>query len=129
MVSISMKTSSSSASSTPGIMAVRRSPTPGRRSSRSRVILRTTLSVPSGFNADGLLKTRDDVKHMRFRTIDEEFWEPAHKFLDAKGDYAACAMLWLGIDPTWHSMGFEHFAMSLITDPSLVGEFLGRMKD
>jgi uroporphyrinogen decarboxylase len=82
-----------------------------------------------GFNADGLLKTREDVRHMKFRAINEEFWEPAHSFLDTKGDYAACAMLWLGIDPTWHSMGFEHFAVSLITDPGLVGEFLSRISD
>ena len=82
-----------------------------------------------GFNADGLLKTRSDVKHMQFRKIDREFWEPAHRFLERKGAYATCAMLWLGIDPTWHSMGSEHFAVSLILDPGLVGEFLGRISD
>ena len=85
--------------------------------------------VDRGFNADGLLKTRDDIKYMRFRKIDDEFWEPAHRFLDAKEEYAACAMLWLGIDPTWHSMGFEHFAVSLVVDPALVGEFLSRISD
>jgi uroporphyrinogen-III decarboxylase len=36
-------------------------------------------------------------------------------------------MLWLGIDPTWHSMGFEHFAVSLLTDPALVEEILERV--
>jgi uroporphyrinogen decarboxylase len=80
-----------------------------------------------GFNADGRLKTPDDVKHLQFRKLDDEFWDPAHRFLEGKGEYAACAMLWLGIDPTWHSMGFEHFAVSLISDPGLVAEFLGRI--
>ena len=88
-----------------------------------------TKEANRGFNADGLLKDRDDVKHMRFRKIDDEFWESAYRFLDAKEEYAACAMLWLGIDPTWHSMGFEHFAVSLITDPDLVSEFLSRISD
>ena len=82
-----------------------------------------------GFNADGLLKTKGDVKHMNFRTIDDEFWEPAYRFAERKGDYAANAMLWLGIDPTWHSMGFEHFAISLAVEPDLVSEFLSRISE
>ena len=88
-----------------------------------------TEQANRGFNADGLLKNAEDVRHMRFRKIDDELWESAHRFLDAREEYAACAMLWLGIDPTWHSMGFEHFAISLVVDPALVGEFLSRISD
>ena len=82
-----------------------------------------------GFNADGLLKTKDDFKYMHFRPIDDEFWESAYRFLESKGDYAANAMLWLGIDPTWHSMGFEHFAISLVVEPDLVAGFPSRISD
>jgi uroporphyrinogen-III decarboxylase len=82
-----------------------------------------------GYNSDGLLKTRADVARMRFRPMDEEFWRPAREFLRCRGPYAANAMLWLGVDPTWHSMGFEHFAVSCVEDPGLVGEFLERITE
>jgi uroporphyrinogen decarboxylase len=82
-----------------------------------------------GYNSDGLLKCRSDAALMKFRSIDEAFWRPARRFLQNKGPYAANAMLWLGIDPCWHSMGFEHFSVSCLDDPGLVGEFLGRITE
>jgi uroporphyrinogen decarboxylase len=74
-----------------------------------------------------VLKVRADLDKMKFRPIDEGFWKPAKAFLRNKGPYAANAMLWLGIDPTWHSMGFEHFAVSCLTDPALVEEIVERI--
>jgi hypothetical protein len=94
---------------------------------KSYVLDETTPAL--GYNSDGLLKQRTDVAHMRFRRIDDEFWEPARRFLENKGPYAANAMLWLGIDPCWHSMGFEHFSISCLEDPGLVGEFLERITE
>ena len=64
---------------------------------------------------------------MKFRPIDERFWKPAKLFLRNKGPYTANAILWLGTDPTWHSMGFEHFAVSCLTDPALVEEIPERV--
>jgi len=87
-----------------------------------------------GPSADGIIKTRQDVDGIVFREIDAltaqaAFWEPARQFLSNKDDFAACAMLWLGIDPVWHSMGFEHFSISLATDPGLVEYFMDRITD
>lgn len=81
-----------------------------------------------GASADGMIKTRKDLDKMKFRDIDEVVAQ-AEKFLKHKGDYAANAMLFLGIDPCWHSMGFETFATGLIEDPELVGEVLRRITD
>ncbi|MGQ9632165.1 MAG: uroporphyrinogen decarboxylase family protein [bacterium] len=82
-----------------------------------------------GFSSDGILKTRSDLDKMAFRKLDDAFWEPARKFVESKGNFAANAMLWLGIDPTWHSMGFEHFAVCLAENPGFVEEILGRIAD
>jgi hypothetical protein len=94
---------------------------------RSYVLDETAAEL--GYNADGLLKCRSDAAKMHFRRIDDRFWEPAREFLRNKGPYAANAMLWLGIDPLWHSMGFEHFSVSCIEDPLLVGELLERITE
>lgn len=94
---------------------------------RSYLLDETTAGL--GYNADGRLKTRADAARMPFRRIDDGFWDPARQFLRNKGPYAANAMLWLGIDPLWHSMGFEHFSVSCIEDPLLVGELLERITD
>lgn len=80
-------------------------------------------------SADGLIKTREDVDRIEFPEIDDAYWEPARAFVDNKSDFAACAMLWLGIDPVWHSMGFEHFAISLVSDPALVERFMDRITE
>jgi hypothetical protein len=80
-------------------------------------------------SADGIIKTRDDVDEIEFQEIDDAYWEPARAFLARKGHFAACAMLWLGIDPVWHSMGFEHFCISLVSDPNLVERFMDRVTD
>ncbi|MFH1928538.1 MAG: uroporphyrinogen decarboxylase family protein [Chloroflexota bacterium] len=82
-----------------------------------------------GHSADGILKTRDDLAKMVFRELDDQFWAPARAFVENKGDFAACAMVFLGVDPAWHSMGFEHFATSLALDPALVETTLERLTD
>ena len=82
-----------------------------------------------GSSADGIIKTREDVKHIRFAPIDDAFVERAERFMERKGDLAACAMCWLGLDPVWHSMGFDDFAMALAADPGLVQYFLDRVTD
>ena len=50
-------------------------------------------------SADGVIKTWDDIEKMEFRDIGERV-ERAEKFLKKKGDFAACALIMLGIDPT-----------------------------
>jgi uroporphyrinogen decarboxylase len=81
-----------------------------------------------GWSADGVIKSRDDLDKMVFADIGEVV-ELCEAFLAHKGDFAACAMTFLGIDPCWHSMGFETFSESLIADPDLIGEVLGRICD
>ncbi len=77
-------------------------------------------------SADGIIKTRDDIKDVKFNNIDDII-EDAKEFLKNKGDFAACAEVYLGIDPVWHSMGFEDFSIALIEEPELVQEFMARV--
>jgi uroporphyrinogen decarboxylase len=81
-----------------------------------------------GASADGVIKTRDDLDKMVFRDI-EPVVEQAEAFLERKGDLAACALVFLGIDPCWHSMGFTTFSIACLEDPALVGEVLGPISD
>ena len=81
-----------------------------------------------GASADGVLKTRDDLDKMVFREI-EPIVDRAKAFLARKGDLAACALVFLGIDPCWHSMGFTTFGLALLDDPAFVGEVLGPISD
>lgn len=81
-----------------------------------------------GWSADGVIKTPDDLDKMVFADIGEVA-EMCEEFLEHKGDFAACAMVFLGIDPCWHSMGFENFSLNLALDPEFVGEVLGRICD
>lgn len=81
-----------------------------------------------GASADGILKTRDDVCKMHFRDPMDVI-EPAKQFLARKGDLAACALVFMGIDPCWHSMGFETFCIASIEDPGLVDTFLGPISE
>lgn len=86
-------------------------------------------TVPKlGVSADGILKSRKDLDKMVFREPDEVLAD-AEEFLALKGDFAACAVVWLGIDPTWHSMGFSTFCTKLIEDPGLVEEVLSRISN
>lgn len=79
-----------------------------------------------GLSADGIIKTRDDIKNLKFLKI-EDLIKDAKEFLKNKGDFAACAELYLGIDPVWHSIGFEDFSVALIEDPEFVQEFMARV--
>jgi len=79
-------------------------------------------------SADGVLKTRDDLRKMQFNDIGPVI-EGARAFLAQKGDLAACALIFLGIDPCWHSMGWETFAIACLEDPGLVDAILGPISD
>ncbi len=81
-----------------------------------------------GPSADGVLKARDDLDKMVFREI-EPIVDQAEAFLARKGDLAACALVFLGIDPCWHSMGFTTFGIACLDDPAFVGEVLGPISD
>jgi len=76
-----------------------------------------------GASADGVIKSRDDLGKMVFREI-EPIVDQAKAFLARKGDLAACALVFLGIDPCWHSMGFTTFGIACLDDPAFVGEVL-----
>ncbi len=82
-----------------------------------------------GFSADGILKSFDDLDKLIFRTDIDRIISRAEEFLKHKGDLAACAMIFLGIDPAWHSMGFETFCIACMQEPELVEEILGRITD
>jgi hypothetical protein len=78
--------------------------------------------------ADGVLKRRDDLHMMQFADIGRVV-EGAKAFLAQKGNLAACALIFLGIDPCWHSMGWETFAIACLEDPDLVEAVLGPISD
>jgi len=82
-----------------------------------------------GASADGILKSFDDLDKMVFRTDVDRILSGAEEFLKHKGDLAACALIFLGLDPTWHSMGFETFSMACLLEPELVEEIVGRVTD
>lgn len=79
-----------------------------------------------GMSADGIIKTRDDLDQLKFRDVDA-LVEDAKEFLKHKGDFAACAEVYLGIDPVWHSMGFETFCIACMEDPDFVDEVMARV--
>jgi hypothetical protein len=81
-----------------------------------------------GAGAGGILKEPADLDKMVFRDVDEVVAQ-AREFLKHKGDFAACAVVMLGIDPTWHSMGFETFARHLIKKSELITEVMSRITD
>jgi uroporphyrinogen decarboxylase len=81
-----------------------------------------------GASADGIVKTREDAAKMTFKEIGPVV-EGAKAFLVQKGDLAACALVFLGIDPCWHSMGFETFCIACLEDPGLVDAVLGPISD
>lgn len=80
-----------------------------------------------GSSADGVLKSFDDLDKMVFRTDIDQIISGAEDFLKNKGDLAACALVFLGLDPAWHSMGFETFAIACLEEPELVEEILDRI--
>jgi hypothetical protein len=82
-----------------------------------------------GASADGVLKSFDDLDKMVFRQDIDQILSQAEEFIRHKGDLAACALVFLGIDPTWHSMGFETFCTACLEQPELVHEILGRVTD
>jgi hypothetical protein len=82
-----------------------------------------------GSSADGVLKSFADLDKMVFRTDIDRILSGAEEFIKRKGDLAACALIFLGLDPTWHSMGFETFCAACLQEPELVGEILGRVTD
>ena len=81
------------------------------------------------FSADGQIKNMPDVEEVRYVKHDSVFWDRAKAFVEHKGEFAAGAMLWLGIDPVWHSMGFETFSISLLETPEVVERFMDRVTD
>jgi hypothetical protein len=85
-----------------------------------------TVESKGGSSRTGLIRTRADIDRMRLPTVDDAFFAPAEAFVAGAGDFAACAMVFLGIDPTWRSMGFENFCVSLGEDPALVEAVLER---
>lgn len=80
-----------------------------------------------GASADGILKSFDDLDKMVFRTDIDRILTQAEEFLKNKGDLAACALIFLGIDPCWHSMGFETFCTACLKEPELVHEIMSQI--
>ena len=81
------------------------------------------------FSADGQIKNIPDIEKIIFVKHDGIFWDRAKAFVDNKGEFAAGGMLWLGIDPVWHSMGYESFCISLLQAPEVVERFMRRVTD
>ena len=79
------------------------------------------------YHVGGLIKTKDDLAKMVFPDPHSDaFYEPAVQFVKAKGDLAACAVMYMGIDPTILSMGLQGFSYALYDDIELVHEILNK---
>lgn len=76
-----------------------------------------------GIAADGVIKSAEDLKKVKLQSVDM-ILEDAEAFLKNRGEEAACAEMYLGIDPVWHSIGFMDFCMDLIEEPEFVEEFM-----
>ncbi len=77
------------------------------------------------YYTEGLIKTRDDLKLMKFPDPkDKELIVRAKEFVKGKEDYAAAASVRLGAAGMLNSMGVDNFCMALADDPSLVSEIL-----
>lgn len=87
-----------------------------------------------GFAADGVIKTINDVDQVEFNNIDM-LVEDAMDYLSIRDEYPELADLafgveiYLGIDPVWHSIGFEDFCLDLIEDGGVVDRFMDRITD
>jgi hypothetical protein len=57
---------------------------------------------------------------------DERIYNAAEEFIKEKGEFAANAMVNLGIDPTLHSMGWESFSYVLYDNPDLIKRVLDK---
>jgi hypothetical protein len=82
-----------------------------------------------GSSADGVLKSLDDLDKMVFRTDIDQILSDAEAFIERKGDLAACALVFLGLDPVWHSMGFETFCIACLREPELIRAILEPVTD
>lgn len=72
------------------------------------------------------IKTRDDLKLVKFPKIDEEYLYPIHKFVKKYRDTNLALSLRTRMGPSGvlNSMGLENFAYALVDDPELPGMLL-----
>jgi len=84
-------------------------------------------STGRAFSERGLIHSEADLALMQFPDpTDEAYYAPAREFLARETDRARCAVMFLGIDPTWRSMGIDGFSYALADNPRLVEEVLDR---
>jgi uroporphyrinogen-III decarboxylase len=76
------------------------------------------------FFGEGKIGTRKDLSLLRSLPDpkDPAVVERAKRFVDKKGDFAACGVARLGIAPAMLSMGIESFSINLYDDPDFVME-------
>lgn len=94
-----------------------------------QIALRNPEQAELEYGADGVLKSWDDLDKLVFRPLDDEFWDQAQAFVENKGEFAACAIFFMGIDPCWNSIGFADFAMALYKQPDFIHEVMARITD
>ena len=82
------------------------------------------------FYGEGHLRTEADLDKMSLPDPENpEIYEAARRFVAGKEDFAAVALLRMGISATMLSMGIEHFCISLLENPLLVTAVLRRYAD
>jgi uroporphyrinogen decarboxylase len=73
------------------------------------------------FYGDGRIRSWDDLALIELPDPNAPgFWDPAKRFVDGKGDYAAWLVTRLGSMPTMSSLGVVGFSLMLYEDRALV---------
>lgn len=100
----------------------------------SQLYLLDPTQVELEMSADGIVKTVEDVEKIEFNNIDFLVSEAAD-YLSIREEYPELADLafgveiYLGIDPVWHSIGFEDFCYDLMDEGRVVDRFMDRITD
>jgi hypothetical protein len=84
-------------------------------------------STGRGFVTGGAIGSEADLDKLNLPDLEGlGRYEEAARFLEGAGELATYAVLWLGIDPTWHALGIEGFSYALYDGEGLVEKVLDR---
>ena len=73
-------------------------------------------------HGDGIIKTRDDLRKVKFPKLDDNFFEYPKKFIERYGklDYALYYRSRMGVSGVLNSMGLEGFSYAMMDDVKTV---------
>jgi len=79
------------------------------------------------YYGNGHIRSEEDLDKLKLPDpTKDESYKAAEKFVENKGDFAACAVSRLGLASTYLSLGMENFFIQVIENPPFVIEVLKR---